>query len=169
MDLFGTDSERGESFKLFIPILVTGLLLLIGWAVMPSEGQAQANLPSWASPSSYDQHSSVRSRSQLSRESRIHRRGIHSPHRTEDADNIDSFGGKGITYGPGGNPGKPTMCSTQDDCPDGTYCAKNGKCVRNGKGPGNPVNGEKNPPNLPIPGLVWLAVAGLGYGGYRLR
>lgn len=68
--------------------------------------------------------------------------------------------------------GPTTMAKNECDvngngCPTGQVCctvgnSENRKCRKS-------CNGKGNTPVVPLSGLVYLLLAGLGYGGYRLR
>lgn len=158
-------------------LLIVALVLAFAWAGAGGGPSHAQNLPSWAEPSN-PQH---RSSSDARTEPRRKPRDPHSePGSSSQLSNQQSSKKPGQwTDQPGGMRTQGTTgegpCDVSEDCPGypNAYCApdkgKNGKCYSNGSGPGNGENGEQSPPDVPIDSHgIWLILAGLTYGGYRL-
>ena len=131
-----------------------GVLILLGGT---TDLRAQ-DLPSWAEPSNSANPYAERGGQPV--RGRLDRSGT----------NVTNSGNR-FENGFGGQPTTHATC--MPPCGEGEYCGTKGnsgktKCFKDGSGPGD-ENGNRGTTEVPISGWIWLAAAGLGYGGYRLK
>jgi len=135
--------------------MAAGLLVLFGWMGAPLEGKAQQSLPSWASPSETANQQAGQ------RDQRL--RGRMDSPRSVQEERRRTPSSPRFTNAPGGQPTTRSACDPS--CEADEYCARAGDSEQTMCVPED----SNGPPEAPVSGWVWLAAAGLGYGGYRLR
>ena len=160
-------------------VLLSLFVILLGGGTDIAEAQG---LPSWAEPNAGSRDVEPRVDRFPSEDKVKPTRSPRAPggfDRNRSEMNVPNSGssigetGIGGPISRGSTGGGP--CNVSEDCPGypNAYCAPNkgkeGKCYSNQSGPGNGSGGGQKPPDVPITGWLWLAAAGLGYGGYRLR